>query len=61
MKTGQYFFLKDIFVCLVLAAQSLEAQVTPVVPEPRKDVRKSVDTSWNQLSAGVNYWQMVTC
>jgi YVTN family beta-propeller protein len=54
MKTGQDFFLKNIFVCLVLAAQSLEAQVTPVVPEPRKDIRKPADTSSNRLSAGDN-------
>ncbi|MCU7551604.1 hypothetical protein OCK74_20955 [Chitinophagaceae bacterium LB-8] len=51
MKTRQHFF-KNIFVCLLLANQSIQAQVISNIPEPKKDIRKPVDTSWNQLLAG---------
>jgi YVTN family beta-propeller protein len=52
MKTGQHFFLKNILGCLLLVAQSMQAQVISNSPEPRKDVRKPVDTTWKQLLAG---------
>lgn len=37
-----------LFVCILSVAQTTQAQVT----EPRKDVRKPVDTAWNQYSVG---------
>ncbi|HTE23812.1 bifunctional YncE family protein/alkaline phosphatase family protein [Flavitalea sp.] len=48
MKTGPYL----IFVCLLLSFQSIEAQDTSNIPEPRKDKRKPVDTSWTSFLAG---------
>ncbi|HMF70009.1 MAG TPA: hypothetical protein VK616_00965, partial [Flavitalea sp.] len=47
MKTGPYL----IFVCLLLSFQSIEAQDTSNIPEPRKDKRKPVDTSWTNFLA----------
>ncbi|MBV8254109.1 MAG: hypothetical protein JO154_16010 [Chitinophaga sp.] len=52
MKTVQQFSLKSIFACFLLAAPGLQAQVIPNSPEPRKDIRKPVDTSWNKFLAG---------
>jgi len=49
MNTGQPFFSKIIFMSLLLVTQSIQAQV---VPEPRKDIRKPVDTSWSHFLAG---------
>lgn len=51
MKTGHHFLI-NIFVCLILTTQNIQAQVSSVVPEPRKDIRKPVDTSSTQLWAG---------
>ena len=52
MKTGQNFFLKNIFVCLLLAMQNIQAQEASSIPELKKDVRKPVDSSWNQFLSG---------
>lgn len=51
MNTGPHFFLKTTAACLLLAAQSLQAQVSDP-PEKHKDIRKPVDTSWHQSLAG---------
>lgn len=48
MKTGLY----GIGICLLFALQSIEAQEIPKTPEPRKDTRKPVDTSWTGFLAG---------
>ncbi|MEX6689545.1 alkaline phosphatase family protein [Danxiaibacter flavus] len=48
MKKRQYF----LFACLLLATQNIKAQVISDVPEPRPDIRKPVDTSWNHFLSG---------
>ncbi len=48
MKTGQPFSTKNIFACLLLAAQTIQAQVA----EPHKDIRKPVDNTWSYSLAG---------
>lgn len=48
MKKGRYF----LFAGLLLILQNTVAQEIPKTPEPRKDVRKPVDTSWDHFLAG---------
>jgi len=48
MKTAQNFLLGF----LLLAADIANGQGVPGIPEPRKDVRKPVDSSWNHYLAG---------
>ncbi len=45
---GQLSFPKIIFVCFLLAVQSIQAQVT----EPHKDIRKPVDSASGKSVAG---------
>ncbi|RAJ87263.1 YVTN family beta-propeller protein [Chitinophaga dinghuensis] len=52
MKTVQQYLLKSITACFLLTAPTLQAQVIPNSPEPRKDVRKPVDTSLTQFLVG---------
>lgn len=52
MKVPQSIFITSVFLLFLLfGSQKIRAQA-PKRPEPRKDVKAPVDTSWNQLSAG---------